>query len=69
MDVCLIGVHFLAHPDDVERCAEREAQAMTIRNLIEEYSAKGFEMIVLGDMNDFDGDVRMLLIIYHNIWW
>ena len=55
----MIGVHFLAYPTDVTRCVEREAQAQVIQNIImsvlQEYPED--EIIVLGDMNDFDGEV------------
>jgi len=49
-----IGLHLLAYPEDATRCAEREAQAQIIQNVIASY--KG-EVIVLGDFNDFDGTV------------
>ena len=52
--VTLIGVHFLARPDDVERRDRREAQAEAIRRLAEAESAAGRQLIVLGDFNDFD---------------
>ena len=52
--VTLIGVHFLARPDDVERRDRREAQAEVIRQLAEREAAAGRQLIVLGDFNDFD---------------
>jgi exonuclease III len=58
-----IGLHLLAYPEDATRCAEREAQAQIIQNIIAEYVAQstdgdgGREVIVLGDFNDFDGQV------------
>jgi exonuclease III len=53
-----IGLHLLAYPEDATRCAEREAQAQIIQNVIAEYIAdKKGEVIVLGDLNDFDGRV------------
>ena len=52
--VTIIGVHFLARPDDVERRDRREAQAEAIRRLAEAESAAGRQLIVLGDFNDFD---------------
>jgi hypothetical protein len=54
-----IGIHLLAYPEDATRCAEREAQAQIIQNVIEEYLSEndGGEVIVLGDFNDFDGRV------------
>lgn len=53
-----IGLHLLAYPEDATRCAEREAQAQIIQNVVAEYivNKKG-EVIVLGDLNDFDGRV------------
>lgn len=55
----LISVHFLAYPTDKTRCAEREAQAQVIQNIVidalEKYPKD--EIIIMGDMNDFDGDI------------
>ncbi|MEM0963508.1 MAG: endonuclease/exonuclease/phosphatase family protein [Bacteroidota bacterium] len=53
----LVGVHFLARPDDVERRDRREAQAEVIRRFVEAEVAEGREVVVLGDLNDFDGTV------------
>ena len=50
----LIGVHFLAQPDNVERKPRREAQAEVIRRLIAQETAAGRAVVVLGDFNDFD---------------
>lgn len=50
----LIGVHFLARPDDVERKPRREAQAEVIRRLVEQEVLSGRAVAVLGDFNDFD---------------
>lgn len=50
----LIGVHFLARPDDIERKPRREAQAEVIRRLVEQEMAAGRAVAVLGDFNDFD---------------
>jgi len=54
-----IGLHLLAYPEDTTRCAEREAQAQIIQNVIAEYVGANSdgEVIVLGDFNDFDGQV------------
>ena len=52
--VTLVGVHFLARPDDLERRDRREAQAEAIRRLVAREAAEGREVIVLGDFNDFD---------------
>lgn len=55
--VTIIGVHFLARPDDVERRPRREAQAEVIRQLVEAETAAGRQVIALGDFNDFDDQV------------
>jgi endonuclease/exonuclease/phosphatase family metal-dependent hydrolase len=53
--VTIIGAHFLAYPDRCSRSIEREAQAMVLANLAREAISRGRELIVLGDLNDFDG--------------
>ena len=53
----LIGAHLLAYPTDATRCAEREAQAQVLQNVIYGYISKGYEIIFLGDLNDFDAEV------------
>lgn len=53
--IAFIGIHLLAYPTDPERCAEREAQAMVIKTIIEKYISINYEIILLGDMNDYDG--------------
>ena len=55
--VTVIGVHFLARPDDAERRPRREAQAEVIRQLVAAEIEAGREVIVLGDFNDFDDHV------------
>jgi exonuclease III len=50
-----IALHLLAYPEDKTRCAEREAQAQIIQNVIAANLDK--EIVVLGDLNDFDGRV------------
>ena len=57
IDVVLIGSHFLAMPTASDRCAKREAQATIIREVIEEYSSKDYEIIVMGDFNDYDNEI------------
>jgi exonuclease III len=55
-----IGAHLLANPTDPTRCAEREAQAQVLQNLlvklIEMYPDD--EIILLGDFNDYDGEFQ-----------
>ena len=52
--VTLVGIHFLAQPDNQERRPRREAQAEVIRRLVVREMEAGREVIVLGDFNDFD---------------
>jgi exonuclease III len=55
--VSLVGVHFLAQPDNAERRPQREAQAEVIRRLVEREAAAGRAVVVAGDLNDFDPEV------------
>jgi len=55
--IAFIGVHFIAFPIDSVRCAQREAQAQVIQNIIYSYIKKNYEIILLGDFNDFDGEI------------
>ena len=57
MPVTLIGVHFLAQPDNPERQPQREAQAEVIRRLVVREEGLGRQVIVLGDFNDNDDRV------------
>lgn len=54
--IALIGVHLLAYPTDTTRCAEREAQATVIQELVANFTAAGIPVIVMGDFNDYDGE-------------
>jgi exonuclease III len=55
-NIAFIGSHLIAIPTDPARCAQREAQAQIIQNIVYSYLEKGYEIIVAGDMNDYDGD-------------
>jgi exonuclease III len=55
--IALIAAHLLALPTDKMRCAEREAQAMVLQNVISSYIQKGYEVIMMGDFNDYDGEI------------
>ena len=57
LKTAFIGAHLLAYPTDTSRCAEREAQAQVLQNVIYSYVVKGYEIIFLGDLNDFDAEV------------
>lgn len=55
--VAIVGAHLLAYPTDSSRCASREAQAIILQETIAQLSMKSYEIIVLGDFNDYDGTV------------
>ena len=55
--IAFIGAHFLANPTDPSRCAQREAQASVLQKVIYEYYTMGYEIIMIGDFNDFDAEV------------
>jgi hypothetical protein len=57
MKIAMIGAHLLAFPTDTMRCAEREAQASVLQSVIYEYIQQKYEIIMLGDFNDFDENV------------
>jgi hypothetical protein len=57
LNIAVIGLHFLAIPTDPTRCAEREAQALVVQQIASKYLNLGYEVIMLGDMNDYDGQV------------
>lgn len=53
----LIGVHLLARPSDPMRKDQREAQAEVLRMVVEQEVRAGRSVVVLGDFNDFDGEI------------
>ena len=53
----MISAHLIAIPTDPARCAQREAQATILRQVVDGFLEKQIEVIVIGDMNDYDGDV------------
>ncbi len=56
----LIGIHFLAEPLNRQRVDERQAQADAIRSLAQEFWQEGYQVAVVGDFNDYDGDPNCL---------
>lgn len=52
--VTFIALHLLAYPDDLERVVRREAQALIIQNLAKGFLDSGHEVVIMGDVNDFD---------------
>jgi exonuclease III len=57
MNVAMIGAHLLAIPTEPSRCVQREAQAQVLQNVVSSYIQKGYEVILIGDMNDYDAEV------------
>lgn len=57
MNVAMIGAHLLAIPTDPARCVQREGQAQVLQNIVSSYIQKGYEVILIGDMNDYDAEV------------
>ncbi len=57
MPVTVIGIHFLAQPDNPERAPKREAQAEVVRRLTAREVALGRQVIVMGDYNDVDDTI------------
>lgn len=57
LPVALISAHLIAIPTDPARCAQREAQATILRKVVDAYLEKQYGVIVIGDMNDYDGEV------------
>lgn len=53
--VAVIGLHFLAFPLNQSRKHERQAQADAIRSIAVEKTQEGFQAVILGDFNDYDG--------------
>lgn len=56
-NIAMIGVHLIAIPTDPIRCAQREAQSQVIQYVVSDYVSRGYEIILLGDMNDYDAEV------------
>jgi exonuclease III len=57
MNIAMIGAHLLAFPTDPARCVQREGQAQVLQNIVSSYISKKYEVILIGDMNDYDGNV------------
>ncbi len=55
--IAFIAAHLIAIPTDPARCAQREAQAQILQNIVASYVKNNYEIILLGDMNDYDGQV------------
>lgn len=59
MEVLLVSAHLLAFPVEQDRCQRREAQALVLQRVVQsEGFAKGRQVIVAGDINDYDPTVE-----------
>jgi exonuclease III len=57
INIAFISAHLLAIPTDPQRCAQREAQASVLQSVIFDFISKDYEIIMLGDFNDYDAEV------------
>ena len=57
INVAFISIHLLAYPDRNDRCLKREAQAKIIEQVIESYIERNYEIMVIGDFNDYDSQI------------
>ena len=55
--MALISAHLIAIPTDPYRCSQREAQASILQSVIYDYINDGFEVIMMGDFNDYDAEI------------
>ena len=56
INIILIGAHLLSRPTDSSRCVSREAQAQVLQNLVYNMIIKKYEIILIGDFNDYDNE-------------
>ncbi len=58
LKIAFIAAHLLAIPTDPVRCVQREAQAAVLQEyVIYPYIAAGYEILLVGDLNDYDGEI------------
>ena len=57
MMIAFISAHLIAIPTDSTRCAQREAQALVLQEIIMNYINKDYEIIMMGDFNDYDAEL------------
>ena len=57
IDICLISAHLIAIPTESSRCSKREAQASVLQEIIQSYVSQNYEIIMMGDFNDYDDEV------------
>jgi len=57
INIAFISAHLVAIPTEPSRCSQREAQASVLQEVIVDYLNKDYEIIMLGDFNDYDDDL------------
>jgi exonuclease III len=57
INVAFISAHLIAIPTDSPRCAQREAQASILQTVIYDYYNRDYEIIMIGDFNDYDAEI------------
>ena len=57
INIAMISLHLLAFPSRQDRCVEREAQAKVAEEVIQGYAERNYEIIVIGDFNDYDPNI------------
>ena len=55
--VTVVGAHLKAFPTQQQSCMQREGQAAVLADVVRGEISSGNEVIVLGDLNDFDGAI------------
>jgi len=56
-NLAFISAHLIAIPTDPARCSQREAQASILQSVIYDYINRNYEVIMIGDFNDYDAEV------------
>lgn len=51
--LAVVGTHLKAFPTDERSCSQREAQAAVLQQLLRQLHDQGYELVLLGDLNDF----------------
>mmetsp|Transcript_126162 Transcript_126162/g.288796 ORF Transcript_126162/g.288796 Transcript_126162/m.288796 type:complete len:218 (+) Transcript_126162:267-920(+) len=75
VEVLLVGVHLKAVPNAPRSCAQREAQARVLSDIVREHGFQASrEIIIAGDFNDFDasnldlsGSLPVSTVLHHFI--
>lgn len=57
LKLALISLHFLSVPTDSRKLHKRQAQASAMAQLANQLIGHGYEVVMLGDFNDYDGVV------------